>query len=54
MEQAVKECIEKFASALIDQNSAKVIIDPNSNSKGFGFGGGKIILLNQKNNVTRQ
>ena len=33
-----------FASALNDQNSAQVIIDPNSNSKGFWFGGGNIIF----------
>ena len=48
MEQEVKERVEKFASALIDQNSAKVIIDPNSNSKGFWFGGGNIIFHNAK------
>ena len=48
MEEELKERIEEFTSALIDQKSAKVIVDPNSNSKGFWFGGGNIIFHNAK------
>lgn len=48
MKQELKERIEEFTSALIDQKSAKVIVDPNSNSKGFWFGGGNIIFHNAK------
>ena len=50
MKQELKERIEEFTSALIDQKSAKVIVDPNSNSKGFGLG--EVILFFTMQNIT--
>ncbi len=35
MKSKIKERIVEFAHALIDQDKANVIIEPNSNSKGF-------------------
>ena len=39
----------EFAHALIDQDKANVIIEPNSNSKGFWFGGGNMVVTNTRN-----
>ena len=44
MTNQIRERLQKFAHALIDQEKAQVIIEPQSNSKGFWFGGGNIIL----------
>ena len=46
MKSKIKERIVEFAHALIDQDKANVIIEPNSNSKGFWFGGGNMVFHN--------
>lgn len=44
MTNQIRERLQKFTHSLIDQEKAQVIIKPQSNAKGFWFGGGNIIL----------
>lgn len=36
------ERLEKFAAALIDQDAARIIVEPKRNSDGYWFGGGNL------------
>ena len=39
MEKEIKERLQRLACALIDQEAAKVIVEPQVGSEGFWFGG---------------
>ena len=42
MEKEIKERLQRFAVALIDQERAKILVEPQDGSEGFWFGGGNV------------
>ena len=43
MEKEIKQRLQRLACALIDQEAAKVIVEPQVGSEGFWFGGGNVV-----------
>ena len=43
MEKEIKERLQRLACALIDQEAANILVEPQVGSEGFWFGGGNVI-----------
>ncbi|MCB0080749.1 MAG: hypothetical protein KDE47_07465, partial [Caldilineaceae bacterium] len=43
MDAALRERLVRFGQALINQETAKVVVTPQANHEGFWFGGGNLV-----------
>ena len=46
MEKEIKDRLQRFACALINQETANILVEPQGESEGFWFGGGNVICDN--------
>ena len=46
MEKEIKNRLQRFARALINQKTANILVEPQGESEGFWFGGGNVICDN--------